>query len=103
MGWTEVSLPDSARLISAQTGVFGTVMEFDSGLFVIDTLNEIWEFPGDPVRWRLFPRSKFYENQLHVIYDDYIEIFSFNQDYLANQETKVTGSYRKMEVNAKPL
>lgn len=96
-------LPDSTRLISAQTGVFGTVLEFDSGLFVIDTLNDVWEFSRDPVRWRMFPRSKFYENQLHVIYDEYIDILSFNQDFLADQETKVTGSYRRMERDAKPL
>ena len=32
-----------------------------------------------------------YENHLHVILDDRIEIYSFNHDYFLNQEDKEIG------------
>ena len=42
-------------------------------------------------------RSLNYENHLHVILDDKIEIHSFNQDYFLNQEEKKMGIQFKNE------
>ena len=49
----------------------------------------IMQFPV--VRWRVFPRSKHYVNHLHVILDDRIEIYSFNNDYFVDQRSKKAG------------
>ena len=47
---------------------------------------------GEPVRWRIFPRSTNFTNQLHIIYDDRIEILSFVHDYFVNQKSKLAGT-----------
>jgi len=54
-------------------------------------LTPIHTFAGEPVNWRIFPRSKHYENQLHIIYNDRLEIISFNHDYFVNQNEKWAG------------
>ena len=46
----------------------------------------------DIIRWRVFPRSTCYVNQLHVIYNNRIEIISFNDDYFVNQKNKKFGN-----------
>ena len=47
--------------------------------------------PGPITRWRVYPRSMNYENHLHVILDDRIEIYSFNHDYFLSQQEKEIG------------
>ncbi|MBS1073765.1 hypothetical protein JK176_02575 [Gluconobacter sp. Dm-73] len=79
-------------LVSVQTSLFGVVLEFDDGLLVMTSDEKIYEVPGAPVNWRTFPRSKRYENHLHVINDDEISIYSFNQDYEIDQFRKRIGS-----------
>jgi hypothetical protein len=46
---------------------------------------------GEPVNWRVFPKSKYYTNQLHAVYDDYFCIYSFNDDYFVDQKQKQAG------------
>lgn len=79
-------------LVSVQTSLFGVVLEFDDGLLVMTSDEKIHEVPGAPVNWRVFPRSKRYENHLHVINDDEISIYSYNQDYEMDQFRKRIGS-----------
>ena len=43
-------------------------------------------------------RSKQYENQLHVVYEDRLEIFSFNHDYFINQKSKLSGIVSSVDV-----
>lgn len=78
--------------VCAQTALFGFVVEFDRCLVVIDseTLQpmNLWD---EPVNWRVFRHSKYYANQLHVMYDNRIEVFSFNQDFLQDQSAKLAG------------
>jgi hypothetical protein len=80
------------EFVGAQAATFGFVVEFDNCLVVLqsDTLKptNLW---GEPVNWRVFRHSKFYTNQLHVIYNDRLEIFSFNQDYFEDQSNKIAG------------
>lgn len=78
-------------IVSAGVAVFGTVIEFDNAIVVHLSNGDVKTIPGEPVRWRVFPRSKNYENQLHVVYEDRLEIWSFNQDYFVDQETKTLG------------
>ena len=80
------------EFVSAQTALFGFIVEFDNCLVIIESAsNQPLNRWGEPVNWRVFRHSKFYANQLHVAYHDRLEVLSFNQDYFSNQETKVAG------------
>lgn len=85
-----VEQPD--RLVSARTASFGIIFERDDELVVVDSTSKEHSLPGAPVNWRIFPRSRRYENHLHVIYDDYLEILSFNHDYFVDQNQKLLGT-----------
>jgi hypothetical protein len=50
-----------------------------------------YNIPGEASRVRIFPRSLNYENHLHVILDDRLEIYSFNNDYFVDQKSKDFG------------
>lgn len=53
-------------------------------------------FPEAVARWRVYPRSKRYENHLHVIYEDRLTVYSYNHDYFVDQAYKVKGiQYRE--------
>ncbi|MBF0136860.1 MAG: hypothetical protein H7833_09710 [Magnetococcus sp. DMHC-1] len=78
-------------VISASTASFGMVVELENAIVVFPSHGQEITLPGEPINWRIFPRSKHYENQLHIIYDDHLEILSFNQDYLVNQEDNISG------------
>ena len=78
-------------VLSASSAAFGSILELDEALVVYPSMGDPVILQGEPVNWRVFPRSKHYQNQLHVIWNDYLEILSFNHDYLANQEQKLFG------------
>ena len=79
------------EIVSAGVAVFGTIMEFDNAIVLHLSNGEVMTLPGEPLRWRVFPRSRHYENQLHVIYRDRLEIWSFNHDYFVDQRNKKLG------------
>jgi hypothetical protein len=83
--------PWKGEVISAATANFGVVVELENALVVFPSEGKPITLPGEPVNWRVFPRSRHYENQLHVVYEDHLEILSFNQDYLVNQDEKLLG------------
>jgi hypothetical protein len=84
-------LPWKGQVVSGGTALFGTIIECENAIVVVPSEGEPITIPGEPVNWRVFPRSKHYENSLHIIYDDRLEIFSFNHDYFVNQKTKCSG------------
>lgn len=69
------------EIISGSAAYFGNIVEFYDGLWVIRSDGEITKVNKPVTRWRIFPRSINYENQLHVILDDRLDIYSFNHDY----------------------
>lgn len=80
------------KIISAGTALFGNILEYDDHLVVITNKEkEIYSIPGPITRWRIYPRSRYYLNQLHVILDDKIDIYSFNNDFFQNQSSKRIG------------
>ena len=81
-------------IISTGTASFGTVIELFDRIVVMRSDALVDEFIGEPVHWRIFPRSDLYSNQLHIIYDDRIEIVSFVHDYFVDQSKKVSGFSR---------
>lgn len=78
-------------VVSGKNAVFGIIIECDNAIVIVPSQGSILTIPGEPVNWRVFPRSKQYENQLHIIYEDRLEIFSFNHDYFVNQAEKRSG------------
>ncbi len=85
---------DSSKIISTGTAPFGTIIELSDKIIVIRSDDKIDEFEGEAIHWRVFPRSVNYSNQLHIIYDDRIEIISFIHDYFVNQKEKLSGFSR---------
>lgn len=79
------------KVLNGGTSYFGTIVECENALVVMLSNGEILNIRGPITRWRVYPRSMNYENHLHVILDDRIEIYSFNQDYFLNQEGKQLG------------
>lgn len=85
-------------IVAGDSTLFGTIIEFNSSLKVLTSDGNIITITGEPVSWRTFIRSKHYENHLHIIYDDRLEIWSFNHDYFIDQQKKVSGiEYRNYE------
>lgn len=84
------------ELVSAKVAVFGVVLEYDAALVVVgngpdDTL-ETHTLRGEPVSWRVFPRSAHYRNHLHIVRDEVLEVWSFNHDYFVEQNDKKMGT-----------
>jgi hypothetical protein len=72
---------DLSEFVGVRVAPFGTVLEFDSHISVLLNSGDVLRFPGEPVNWRIYPRSLNYLNHLHIIYDDYLEILAFTNDY----------------------
>jgi hypothetical protein len=85
---------DADEIITTGTAPFGTVIELEDRLLVLRSDGTVNEFPGEAVHWRVFPRSENYSNQLHIIYDDFIQIVSFVHDYFVDQNKKLFGFAR---------
>lgn len=79
------------NVISANATHFGTIIEYENALLVKCSNNEEWVIKEEIVNWRIFPRSKCYQNQMHVILNDRIEIYSFNHDYFIDQKHNQSG------------
>ena len=80
-------------IVNAAVAYFGNIIEYISKLVVLQSDDDVLEITEPITRWRVFPRSTNYENQLHVILDDCICIYGFMHDYTANTWEKVMGSY----------
>ncbi|WP_440830855.1 hypothetical protein ACTABV_04780 [Pseudomonas fragariae (ex Marin et al. 2024)] len=80
-----------SEVIATGTAPFGTVLELNDKIIVMRSDGEVEEFSGEPVHWRIFPRSEHYSNQLHIVYEDYLDVISFTHDYFVNQEEKMFG------------
>lgn len=93
----EGSIQAAARMtqdavVSARVAPFGSVVELNDGLLVIPTKGEVLFLPGEPTNWRVFPRAKDYVNQLHVVYEDHLDIIAFTHDYfVSDQSSKIAG------------
>jgi hypothetical protein len=82
----------SSQIIAASMAPYGVVIEYEDSLVVYPSQGPPVVLAGEPVNWRVFPRAKHYENQLHIVYADRLEILSFNHDYLVDQEEKLLGT-----------
>ncbi|MBR6178065.1 MAG: hypothetical protein IKQ70_09325 [Bacteroidales bacterium] len=78
-------------VIGGTSTYFGNIVEYADSLLVVQTDDDCFRINGPITRWRTYPRSRNYENQLHVILDNCIEIYSFNHDFFLSQEDKKVG------------
>lgn len=86
-------------VISCGVGYFGTIIECENAIVVLLSDGSIVTLPVRAVRWRVYPRTLRYENHLHIIKDDAIDIYSFNNDYFVNQKSKDYGiEYREKTI-----
>lgn len=81
----------TSEVISADSSLFGIVLEQEDGLLIVTSLLESHFLQGEPVNWRVFPKATNYSNHLHVIYDDALHIYAFSHDYFVDQFTKKLG------------
>ena len=84
--------PWKGDIVSASTASFGVIVELENAIVVLPSAGRPITLRGEPVNWRVFPRSRHYKNQLHVVYDDRLEVLSFNHDYLVDQKSKLLGT-----------
>jgi hypothetical protein len=92
--------PWKGKILSAGMSFFGTIVECENALVVLQSNNGVKNIEGPITKWRVFPRSIRYENQLHVITEDKLEIYSFNHDYFINQENKKYGIIKRNNFNS---
>ena len=83
--------PRGTDVVSASATPFGIVVELDDAIVVHTSSGETVELEGEPSNWRVFPKARHYANQLHVVRENCLEIYSFNHDYLVDQQQKVAG------------
>ncbi len=81
----------TGEVISADSSLFGIVLEQEDGLLVVTSSLESHFLPGEPVNWRVFPKARNYSNHLHIIYDDALHVYAFSHDYFVDQSTKKLG------------
>lgn len=86
-----LKLKEPSRLVKGGAASFGNILEYEDGLLVMMSNNEKFWLPEEVTRWRIYPRSINYLNQLHVILEDRIEFYSFNHDSNVNQSSKLNG------------
>lgn len=85
------------RIIGGASAFFGNIVEFENGLRVILTDNSVLDINQPVTKWRIYPRSLNYENQLHVLLEDEMRVYAFNHDYFISQIDKVLGIEYKDE------
>jgi hypothetical protein len=87
----EVAAERNGAIISAGAGLFGIVMEFDDGLKVVESNGATFRVAEPVTRWRVFPRSIRYENHVHVVMEDRLDILSFNGELETDEDRKIVG------------
>lgn len=83
------------EIINAGVTSFGTIVECENALVILQSNNEVTNIKGPITKWRVFPRAVRYDNHLHVVKDDKLEIYSFNHDYYTKQANKHHGYLRQ--------
>jgi hypothetical protein len=83
---------DMGEIIAGGVAYFGTILEFERGLIVELSNGEQLNVNEPVTKWRIYPRAKNFDNQLHLILEDRIDIFSFYHDFFLDQGSKTFGA-----------
>lgn len=90
----------SGAVIAGEVATFGIVLQRGGSLSVALSDGDLYRTRGYISRFRAFPRSKYYQNQLHVVHEDRLDVLSFNHDYFISQSTKIAGLPRRRVAEA---
>jgi len=83
---------EMGEIIAGGVAYFGTILEFERGLLVELSNGQRLEINEPITKWRIYPRAKNFDNQLHVILEDRIDILSFYHDFFLDQSSKLFGA-----------
>ena len=86
-----IHLTEEDDVVKAGLTYFGIILETSDQLHLFRSDKDVWSMPGPIVRWRTYPRAKYYENHLHIIAQDAVHIVAFMHDYWEDQEEKIAG------------
>lgn len=76
------------KVIGGGVSHIGTIVECENALVILHNNNDFTNISGSVTKWRTFPRAKNYFNQLHVIKDNYLEIYAFYNDFFNDLNTQ---------------
>jgi hypothetical protein len=78
----DIELPGcTSEIVSVRSALLGVIVEFDEAVVVVKGDGSLSEFDGEPVNIATFPNSRSYENQLHLIMEDRVQVKSLNQNF----------------------
>ncbi|HEX3465926.1 MAG TPA: hypothetical protein VHS78_17900, partial [Candidatus Elarobacter sp.] len=78
------------EVLNAGASSFGAVIECEHAVVAINSSGEPLTFPGTFARWKTYNRSKYYQNQLHLINEHDVQVIAFTDDFfLDNNEDRV--------------
>lgn len=70
--------PWKGKILTGYSANFGNIIECENALVVSFSNNDFLNIEGESILWRVYPNSKAYLNHLHVIFEDYLEIYQFS-------------------------
>lgn len=65
------------KILTGISSKFGVIVECENALVVSFEENNFLNIAGEITKYRTYPNSKAYQNHLHVVLDDRIEIYQF--------------------------
>lgn len=83
--------PRPLQPVDAQIANFGIIYEYDSSLVVESISGERATLRGEPVQWRVFPRSQRYSNQLTICRSNYLDVYAFWEQYFLDSSQRRFG------------
>jgi hypothetical protein len=81
----------SGEVIAGDVAPFGVIVETTDDLHVL-TQDGMWRAGFPPVRWRTYPRSTNYPNQLHIVGEDRLRVVSFTNEDMREFAAKRSGA-----------
>lgn len=92
VSYQKLKLRSHGPAIGAGVTVFGTIIEYGDALVLLDSMGREHVLDGPVTRWRVFPRSIRYCNQVHVVGEEALTINSFASDWFVEQKQKRFGT-----------
>ncbi len=82
--------------LSAGSSFFGSIVEYRDSILLVESDLTLRRLEGSVTRWRVFPRSHWYPNHLHLVLPDRVAVLSINGDLFYEQKAKISGiQFRK--------
>lgn len=94
---TNIDLPMTGKFISGSNSLFGTVIETDAELIVVDSESNVDALPGSVVNWRVYPRSARYGGFMSVAFEGKMVQFVFPDTLLPKPPVDMGKSLQQTE------